>query len=292
MFSPFKLCALSSVFVLLHCRISWCSRLCCGWKILLNPWISTPESSAWSESIVLSTSQNWVWWRKWFSLCCVKSSRLLQKFDFPSMRFSLFFLGYEDKKEIPTGLEERTAWTFSRRATIELTQWVDAQSWSLCGRNCFATNLISPELPFWGHNVAFPVHISVFNNVTIVVLDVLLLPSFLSVSNWGSESDESQSYHNGNSDPRGFGNNALQFLIFIFICCMWIDMYWLARGKSRCSLCNCLVVYIHSTGHIGIAVPDVDVACKLFEEQGVTFVKKPNDGKDVTHLWKWCSQMG
>lgn len=24
-------------------------------------------------------------------------------------------------------------------------------------------------------------------------------------SNWGSESDESQSYHNGNSDPRGFG---------------------------------------------------------------------------------------
>ncbi|KAM8761684.1 lactoylglutathione lyase [Acanthopagrus latus] len=101
---------------------------------------------------------------------------LLQKFDFPSMRFSLFFLGYEDKKEIPTDVKEKTAWTFSRRATIELTH------------------------------------------------------------NWGSESDESQSYHNGNSDPRGFG-------------------------------------------HIGIAVPDVYEACKLFEEQGVTFVKKPDDGK-------------
>ncbi|XP_051236110.1 lactoylglutathione lyase [Dicentrarchus labrax] len=101
---------------------------------------------------------------------------LLQKFDFPSMRFSLFFLGYEDKKEIPTDVKERTAWTFSRKATIELTH------------------------------------------------------------NWGSESDESQSYHNGNSDPRGFG-------------------------------------------HIGIAVPDVYAACKLFEEQGVTFVKKPDDGK-------------
>lgn len=101
---------------------------------------------------------------------------LLQKFDFPSMRFSLFFLGYEDKKEIPTDVKEKTAWTFSRRATIELTH------------------------------------------------------------NWGSESDESQSYHNGNSDPRGFG-------------------------------------------HIGIAVPDVYAACKLFEEQGVTFVKKPDDGK-------------
>ena len=31
-------------------------------------------------------------------------------------------------------------------------------------------------------------------------------------------------------------------------------------------------------GHIGIAVPDVYAACKLFEEQGVTFVKKPDDG--------------
>ncbi|KAJ8362785.1 hypothetical protein SKAU_G00116160 [Synaphobranchus kaupii] len=101
---------------------------------------------------------------------------LLQKFDFPSMRFSLYFLGYEDKKEIPGDVKEKTAWTFSRRATIELTH------------------------------------------------------------NWGSELDDSQAYHNGNSDPRGFG-------------------------------------------HIGIAVPDVYAACKLFEEQGVTFVKKPDDGK-------------
>lgn len=57
-----------------------------------------------------------------FSSGCEKSSRLLQKFDFPSMRFSLFFVGYEDKKEIPADLEDRTAWTFSRKATIELTQ--------------------------------------------------------------------------------------------------------------------------------------------------------------------------
>ncbi|KAJ0001954.1 hypothetical protein NQD34_001750 [Periophthalmus magnuspinnatus] len=101
---------------------------------------------------------------------------LLQKFDFPSMRFSLFFLGYEDPKEIPTDVKDRTCWTFSRRATIELTH------------------------------------------------------------NWGSETDETATYHNGNSDPRGFG-------------------------------------------HIGIAVPDVDAACKLFEEQEVKFVKKPNEGK-------------
>ncbi len=49
---------------------------------------------------------------------------LLQKIDFPSMRFTLYFLGYEEKSEIPTDVKERTAWTFSRRATIELTQCV------------------------------------------------------------------------------------------------------------------------------------------------------------------------
>ncbi|EIE26706.1 glyoxalase I [Coccomyxa subellipsoidea C-169] len=32
-------------------------------------------------------------------------------------------------------------------------------------------------------------------------------------------------------------------------------------------------------GHIGLAVPDVEAACKRFEELGVAFVKKPNDGK-------------
>nr|XP_020009885.1 lactoylglutathione lyase isoform X1 [Castor canadensis] len=101
---------------------------------------------------------------------------LLQKLDFPSMKFSLYFLAYEDKNDIPKDKSERTAWTFSRKATLELTH------------------------------------------------------------NWGTEEDETQSYHSGNSDPRGFG-------------------------------------------HIGIAVPDVHGACKRFEELGVKFVKKPDDGK-------------
>ncbi|KAL3979322.1 early growth response protein 3 [Sarotherodon galilaeus] len=101
---------------------------------------------------------------------------LLQKIDFPSMRFTFYYLGYEDKADIPADVKERTAWTFSRRATLELTH------------------------------------------------------------NWGSESDADLSYHNGNNEPRGFG-------------------------------------------HIGIAVPDVYAACKLFEEQGVRFVKKPDTGR-------------
>ncbi|KAG7272616.1 hypothetical protein CRUP_033125 [Coryphaenoides rupestris] len=81
-----------------------------------------------------------------------------------------------ERSEIPTDVKERTAWTFSRRGTIELTH------------------------------------------------------------NWGSESDENLSHHNGNSEPRGFG-------------------------------------------HIGIAVPDVYAACKVFEDLGVTFIKKPEAGK-------------
>uniref|UniRef100_A0A3Q3X524 Lactoylglutathione lyase n=1 Tax=Mola mola TaxID=94237 RepID=A0A3Q3X524_MOLML len=101
---------------------------------------------------------------------------LLQKIDFPSMHFTNYFLGYEEKSDIPGDIKEHTAWTFSRPATLELTH------------------------------------------------------------NWGSEADATLSYHNGNTEPLGFG-------------------------------------------HIGISVPDIDAACKLFEEKNVKFVKKPDSGK-------------
>ncbi|XP_072307856.1 lactoylglutathione lyase-like [Eucyclogobius newberryi] len=45
----------------------------------------------------------------------------LQKIDFPEMRFTLYFVGYEDKANIPENMSERTAWTFSRHGVIELT---------------------------------------------------------------------------------------------------------------------------------------------------------------------------
>jgi len=54
--------------------------------------------------------------------------------------------------------------------------------------------------------------------------------------NWGTEKDNSFSYHDGNKEPRGFG-------------------------------------------HIGITVPDVYETSKRFEEKGIEFVKKPDDGK-------------
>ncbi|KAI0212715.1 Lactoylglutathione lyase [Lamellibrachia satsuma] len=72
--------------------------------------------------------------------------RLLKKFDFPSMKFSLYFMGFEDATNIPKDETEKTRWVFSQKAVLELTH------------------------------------------------------------NWGSENDPNISYHNGNSDPRGFGH--------------------------------------------------------------------------------------
>ena len=54
--------------------------------------------------------------------------------------------------------------------------------------------------------------------------------------NWGTEGEDGPVYHDGNSDPRGFG-------------------------------------------HIALCVPDVAQACRRFEEAGVTFVKRPEDGR-------------
>jgi len=52
--------------------------------------------------------------------------RLLKQLDFPSMKFSLFFLGFEDPKDIPDDEVEKIRWTFKRKACLELTyNWED-----------------------------------------------------------------------------------------------------------------------------------------------------------------------
>ncbi|KAE8778644.1 lactoylglutathione lyase [Hordeum vulgare] len=77
----------------------------------------------------------------------VMGMSLLKRLDFPEMKFSLYFLGYEDLSAAPVDPVQRTGWTFGQKATIELTH------------------------------------------------------------NWGTENDpEFKGYHNGNSDPRGFGH--------------------------------------------------------------------------------------
>ena len=71
--------------------------------------------------------------------------RLLERYDFDEMEFSLFFMGYSDA-ELPEDTAERARWLFGQPALLELT------------------------------------HI------------------------WGTEKEPDFSYHDGNTDPRGFGH--------------------------------------------------------------------------------------
>nr|GMD22676.1 lactoylglutathione lyase [Ipomoea batatas] len=48
--------------------------------------------------------------------------RLLKRLDFPEMKFTLYFLGYENTSSAPSDPAERVAWTFGQKATLELTQ--------------------------------------------------------------------------------------------------------------------------------------------------------------------------
>ncbi|KAB7498975.1 Lactoylglutathione lyase [Armadillidium nasatum] len=47
--------------------------------------------------------------------------RLLSKLDFPEMKFSIYFVGYEAAEDIPVDKTERASWCLSRKATLELT---------------------------------------------------------------------------------------------------------------------------------------------------------------------------
>jgi len=51
----------------------------------------------------------------------VLGMRLLKQLDFPSMKFSLYFVGYESKDDIPPDDDERRVWALTRKATLELT---------------------------------------------------------------------------------------------------------------------------------------------------------------------------
>lgn len=106
----------------------------------------------------------------------VLGMRLLKKFDFSAMKFSVYYLGHVSPSDIPDTDDEKAAWIFTQISTVALTY------------------------------------------------------------NWEAESDpDFKGYHNGNSQPKGFG-------------------------------------------HIGVVVPDVEVACERFEQLGVNFIKKPDEG--------------
>ncbi len=72
------------------------------------------------HTICWQCSDDIVWHSQWSLSAC----RLLKRLDFPEMMFSLYFVGYEKAEDIPTDDTERTRWTFTRKATVELTQYV------------------------------------------------------------------------------------------------------------------------------------------------------------------------
>lgn len=43
-------------------------------------------------------------------------------FHMESMKFSVYFMGYADEKDIPENEVERAAWAFRQPGTVELTQ--------------------------------------------------------------------------------------------------------------------------------------------------------------------------
>lgn len=51
----------------------------------------------------------------------VLGMRLLKKLDFPDMKFTLFFMGYEKAADIPKDEVQQTRWALSRKAVLELT---------------------------------------------------------------------------------------------------------------------------------------------------------------------------
>ena len=78
----------------------------------------------------------------------VMGMTLLDRYDFPAMKFSLYFLGYP-AGPIPSEQAERVKWVFEQPAVLELTH------------------------------------------------------------NWGTEAQADFAYHDGNSEPRGFGHIGL-----------------------------------------------------------------------------------
>lgn len=89
--------------------------------------------------------------------CDLLDMTLLDRYDFPEMGFTLYFLGYP-AGPVPDDEAERVDWVFAQSGLLELTH------------------------------------------------------------NWGSELDSDLTFHDGNSEPRGFGHFALSLADVDAVC--------------------------------------------------------------------------
>jgi len=49
--------------------------------------------------------------------------RLMERFDFPAMKFTLYFMGYYKPESKPSSVTEMRQWLFNQPGCIELTQY-------------------------------------------------------------------------------------------------------------------------------------------------------------------------
>jgi len=178
-----------------------------------------------------------------------KIIRLLKRLDFPEMKFSLYFLGYEVKFLIfCQSFLSRVTFVMCKCLSIFNHMWFIYHKPSIkhifCfhAESCGSTNWSSskncldlwPESHTWTNTVRKAIIITVYDMLTSyyravfihslgwsLTLHVWLFcplhPCFYAFSNWGTESDPAfKGYHNGNSEPRGFGLH-LQTFNRIFI---------------------------------------------------------------------------
>ena len=75
--------------------------------------------------------------------------KLYRKLDFPEMKFTLYFLampGDVEEDKVPENNNERTTWTFSQRAMLELTH-----NWGTENNNDFTYHNGNAEPQGYGH---------------------------------------------------------------------------------------------------------------------------------------------
>ncbi|CAI9785919.1 unnamed protein product [Fraxinus pennsylvanica] len=71
---------------------------------------------------------------------------LLKRLDFPELKFTLYFLGYEDTASAPEDPVERTAWTFGQKAALELRQVITMGTQNLMALDILDDKTKEPEI--------------------------------------------------------------------------------------------------------------------------------------------------